>query len=97
VKNVQSEDGKFGPSRLRAVQIIPTDKSVVHHVLVFVLPEAALHDPALRRQSAIDDSRGYYAATVAVVTADLGPSSPRVLTQRAMETAAPPVCRPRPP
>jgi thiol-disulfide isomerase/thioredoxin/mono/diheme cytochrome c family protein len=49
---------------VRAMQIIPTDKSVVHHVLVFVLPEAALNDPALRRQSAIDESRGYYAAYV---------------------------------
>ncbi len=28
-----------------------------------------------------------YAATVAVVTSDHGPFSPRVLTQRAMETA----------
>ena len=49
---------------VRAMQIIPTDKSVVHHVLVFVLPEAALTDPQLRRQSAIDESRGYYAAYV---------------------------------
>lgn len=49
---------------VRAMQIIPTDKSVVHHVLVFVLPEAALTDPALRRQSAIDESRGYWAAYV---------------------------------
>lgn len=49
---------------VRAMQIIPTDKSVVHHVLVFVLPEAALNDPALRRQSAIDESRGYWAAYV---------------------------------
>jgi thiol-disulfide isomerase/thioredoxin/mono/diheme cytochrome c family protein len=49
---------------VRAMQIVPTDKSVVHHVLVFVLPEAALTDPALRRQSAIDESRGYWAAYV---------------------------------
>jgi hypothetical protein len=49
---------------VRAMQIVPTDKSVVHHVLVFVLPEAALNDPALRRQSAIDESRGYWAAYV---------------------------------
>jgi protein-disulfide isomerase len=47
-----------------AAQIIPTDKSVVHHVLVFVLPEEALNDPALRRQSAIDESRGFFAAYV---------------------------------
>lgn len=49
---------------VRAMQIIPTDKSVVHHVLVFVLPEAVLHDPAIRRQTAIDESRGYWAAYV---------------------------------
>jgi thiol-disulfide isomerase/thioredoxin len=49
---------------VRAMQIVPTDKSVVHHVLVFVLPEAALNDPALRRQSALDESRGYWAAYV---------------------------------
>lgn len=49
---------------VRAMQIIPTDKSVVHHVLVFVLPEAALTDPALRRQAALGESRGYWAAYV---------------------------------
>lgn len=47
-----------------AAQIIPTDKSVVHHVLVFVLPEEALNDPALRRQSVIEESRGFFAAYV---------------------------------
>jgi len=47
-----------------AMQVIPTDRSVVHHVLVFVMPEGVLTDPALRRRSAIDESRGYYAAYV---------------------------------
>ncbi len=49
---------------VRAMQIVPTDKSVVHHALVFVLPEAALNDPAFRRNSAIDESRGYWAGYV---------------------------------
>lgn len=49
---------------VRAMQIIPTDKSVVHHVLVFVLPEAALKDPEVRRASEIDESRGFWAAYV---------------------------------
>jgi thiol-disulfide isomerase/thioredoxin/mono/diheme cytochrome c family protein len=49
---------------VRATQIIPTDRSVVHHVLVFALPEAVLTDPALRRRAAIDESRGYWAAYV---------------------------------
>lgn len=49
---------------VQGVQIVPTDKSVVHHVLVFVLPEAALHDRAARRRAAIDESRGFFAAYV---------------------------------
>lgn len=49
---------------VRGVQIVPTDKSVVHHVLVFVLPEAALQDRAVRRRAAIDESRGFFAAYV---------------------------------
>jgi mono/diheme cytochrome c family protein len=49
---------------VRGAQIVPTDKSVVHHVLVFVLPEAALTDPGLRRQAAVDESRGFFAAYV---------------------------------
>jgi thiol-disulfide isomerase/thioredoxin len=49
---------------VRAMQIIPTDRSVVHHVLVFVMPEAALTDPSVRRRAAIDESRGFYAAYV---------------------------------
>ena len=49
---------------VRAMQIIPTDRSVVHHVLVFALPEAVLTDPAARRRAAIDESRGYWAAYV---------------------------------
>jgi hypothetical protein len=49
---------------VRGAQIVPTDKSVVHHVLVFVLPEAALHDRAARRRAAIDEARGFFAAYV---------------------------------
>jgi thiol-disulfide isomerase/thioredoxin/mono/diheme cytochrome c family protein len=49
---------------VRGTQIIPTDKAVVHHVLVFVLPEAALRDPNIRRQAAIDESGGFFAAYV---------------------------------
>jgi thiol-disulfide isomerase/thioredoxin len=49
---------------VRAMQIIPTDKSVVHHVLVFVLPEAVVNDPELRRRVSFDESRGYWGAYV---------------------------------
>jgi hypothetical protein len=49
---------------VRGAQIVPTEKPVVHHVLVFVLPEAALTDPSLRRQAAVDESRGFFAAYV---------------------------------
>ncbi|MBX9737343.1 MAG: redoxin family protein [Phycisphaerales bacterium] len=49
---------------VRGTQIIPTDKAVVHHVLVFVLPEAALRDPNIRRRAAIDESGGFFAAYV---------------------------------
>lgn len=49
---------------VRGAQIVPTDKAVVHHVLVFVLPEAALTDRAVRRRAAIDEARGFFAAYV---------------------------------
>jgi thiol-disulfide isomerase/thioredoxin/mono/diheme cytochrome c family protein len=49
---------------VRGAQIIPTDKAVVHHVLVFVLPEAALQDPSIRRRVALDESAGFFAAYV---------------------------------
>jgi thiol-disulfide isomerase/thioredoxin len=49
---------------VRGAQIVPTDKAVVHHVLVFVLPEAALKDRAVRRRAAIDEARGFFAAYV---------------------------------
>jgi thiol-disulfide isomerase/thioredoxin len=53
-----------GDKWVRGAQIVPTDKSVVHHVLVFVLPEAALQDRAARRRAAIDEARGFFAAYV---------------------------------
>lgn len=49
---------------VKGVQIIPTDKSVVHHVLVYVLPEEALHDAAARRRATIDEAGGFFAAYV---------------------------------
>ena len=49
---------------VRGAQIVPTDKAVVHHVLVFVLPEAALRDRAVRRRAATDEARGFFAAYV---------------------------------
>jgi thiol-disulfide isomerase/thioredoxin/mono/diheme cytochrome c family protein len=63
-QNVMVPTGLTEDKWVRAMQIIPTDKSVVHHVLVFVMPEAALTDRAVRLRSAIDESRGYYAAYV---------------------------------
>jgi hypothetical protein len=47
-----------------ATQILPTDRSVVHHVLVFTLPEAAIEDRELRRRAAIDETSGFFAAYV---------------------------------
>lgn len=47
-----------------AVQIVPTDPSVVHHVLVFALDEAAARDPATRRRLGADEAGGYWAAYV---------------------------------
>ena len=49
---------------VRATQIMPTDPSVVHHVLVFALPEEAAKDPERRRRLGADESRGYWAAYV---------------------------------
>ncbi|MCX5690201.1 MAG: redoxin family protein, partial [Planctomycetota bacterium] len=49
---------------VRGMQIVPTNKAVVHHVLVFVLPEAALNDPNIRRQAVRDESEGFFAAYV---------------------------------
>lgn len=49
---------------VRAMQIVPTDRSVVHHVLVFALPEAAMTDRAVRLRAAADESRGFWAAYV---------------------------------
>ncbi len=49
---------------VKAVQIVPTDPSVVHHVLVFALDEAAAKDPATRRRLGADEAGGYWAAYV---------------------------------
>jgi mono/diheme cytochrome c family protein/thiol-disulfide isomerase/thioredoxin len=49
---------------VKAVQIAPTDPSVVHHVLVFALDENAAKDPATRRRLGADEASGYWAAYV---------------------------------
>jgi mono/diheme cytochrome c family protein/thiol-disulfide isomerase/thioredoxin len=49
---------------VKAVQIAPTDPSVVHHVLVFALDEDAAKDPATRRRLGADEASGYWAAYV---------------------------------
>ena len=49
---------------VKAVQIVPTDPSVVHHVLVFALDEDAAKDPATRRRLGADEASGYWAAYV---------------------------------
>jgi len=49
---------------VKAVQIVPTDPSVVHHVLVFALDEDAAKDPETRRRLGADESGGYWAAYV---------------------------------
>jgi len=49
---------------VKAVQIAPTDPSVVHHVLVFALDEDAAKDPAMRRRLGADEASGYWAAYV---------------------------------
>jgi mono/diheme cytochrome c family protein len=49
---------------VKAVQIVPSDPSVVHHVLVFALDEEAAKDPATRRRLGADESGGYWAAYV---------------------------------
>lgn len=47
-----------------AVQIVPTDPSVVHHVLVFAIDERTANDPVARRRLGADESGGYWAAYV---------------------------------
>jgi mono/diheme cytochrome c family protein len=49
---------------IKAVQIVPSDSSVVHHVLVFALDEEAANDPDVRRRIGRDESSGYWAAYV---------------------------------
>ena len=49
---------------VKAVQIVPTDPSVVHHVLVFALDEADAQNPRVRRRLAAEEAGGYWAAYV---------------------------------
>jgi thiol-disulfide isomerase/thioredoxin len=49
---------------VKAVQIVPTDPSVVHHVLVFALDAETAKDPRTRRRPGADESGGYWAAYV---------------------------------
>jgi thiol-disulfide isomerase/thioredoxin/mono/diheme cytochrome c family protein len=49
---------------VRAVQIVPTDPSVVHHVLVFALDEVDAQNPRVRRRLAAEEAGGYWAAYV---------------------------------
>ena len=49
---------------VKAVQIVPTDPAVVHHVLVFVLDEETANDPVARRRLGADEAGGYWAAYV---------------------------------
>ncbi|MBU6210029.1 MAG: redoxin family protein [Planctomycetes bacterium] len=49
---------------VRAVQIVPTDPSVVHHVLVFALDEDDAKNPRVRRRLAAEEAGGYWAAYV---------------------------------
>lgn len=49
---------------VNAVQIVPTDPSVVHHVLVFAIDADTAKDPAARRRLALDEAGGYWAAYV---------------------------------
>ena len=49
---------------VKAVQIVPSDPSVVHHVLVFVLDEKTASDPVARLRLGADEAGGYWAAYV---------------------------------
>ena len=49
---------------VRAVQIVPTEPSVVHHVLVFALDEDDAKNPRVRRRLAAEEAGGYWAAYV---------------------------------
>ncbi|MFM9170883.1 MAG: redoxin family protein [Phycisphaerales bacterium] len=49
---------------VKAVQIVPTDPSVVHHVLVFALSERDAADAETRRRLGNDEAGGYWAAYV---------------------------------
>ena len=49
---------------VKAVQIVPTDPSVVHHVLVFALDEVDAQNPRVRRRLAAEEAGGYWAAYV---------------------------------
>lgn len=63
-QNVLVPTGLARDEWVRGVQIIPSDKAVVHHVLVFLAPESALHDRARRRAAMMEESRGFFAAYV---------------------------------
>ncbi len=47
---------------VQAIEVLPTARQVVHHVLVFVLPKSETGDEKIR--DAIDESRGFFAAYV---------------------------------
>ncbi|MGH7133894.1 MAG: redoxin family protein [Phycisphaerales bacterium] len=49
---------------VQAVEIIPTSRQVVHHVLVFVLPKREPGAQGDRLAEAIDETRGFFAAYV---------------------------------
>ena len=46
---------------VQAIEVLPTARQVVHHVLVFVVPKAAVGDQV---RDAIDETRGFFAAYV---------------------------------
>lgn len=49
---------------IRAVEILPSDPSVVHHVLVFMVPERAAEGGRLAPGVRLDETRGFFAAYV---------------------------------
>lgn len=49
---------------VRGVEIVPSNRAVVHHVLVFVIPQSASKDGALSRGVRVDETRSFFAAYV---------------------------------